>query len=76
MWNNPAFALVGIGSYLAASIVLPTLLGRFLDARYETDPALTLLGLLLGLAAGLYGSYMQLRDFLRRANPPSNGRGS
>ena len=47
MWNNPAFALVGIGSYLAVSIVLPTLLGRFLDARYETDPALTLLGLLL-----------------------------
>ncbi len=76
MWNNPAFALVGIGSYLAVSIVLPTLLGRFLDARYETDPALTLLGLLLGLAAGLYGAYRQLRDFLRRANPPSNGRGS
>lgn len=76
MWNNPAFALVGIGSYLAVSIVLPTLLGRFLDARYETDPALTLLGLLLGLAAGLYGAYTQLRDFLRRVNPPSNGKGS
>ncbi len=76
MWNNPAFALVGIGSYLAASIVLPTLLGHFLDARWGTDPALTLLGLLLGLVIGMYGAYTQLRDFLRRANPPSNGRGS
>lgn len=76
MWNNPAFALVGIGSYLATSIVLPTLLGRFLDARYETDPVLTLLGLLLGLTVGLYGAYTQLRDFLRRANPPSDRRGN
>ena len=76
MWNNPAFALVGIGSYLAVSIVFPTLLGHFLDARYETDPVLTLLGLVLGLAVGFYGAYTQLRDFLRRANPPSNGKGS
>ncbi len=76
MWNNPAFALVGIGSYLAASIVLPTLLGRFLDERFGSDPALTLLGLLLGLVVGSYGAYTQLRDFLRRANPPSDGGGS
>lgn len=76
MWNNPAFAFVGIGSYLAVSIVFPTLLGHFLDARWGTDPALTLLGLLLGLVVGMYGAYKQLRDFLRRANPPSNGRGS
>lgn len=76
MWNNPGFALVGIGSYLAVSIVLPTLLGRFLDERWGTDPALTLLGLLLGLVIGMFGAYTQLRDFLRRVNPPSNGRGS
>lgn len=66
MWESPAFSLLGIGSYLATSIVGLTLLGVWLDGRFETKPVLTLVFLCLGLAAGFYGAYRQLREFMDR----------
>jgi F0F1-type ATP synthase assembly protein I len=66
MWNSPAFGLLGIGSYLATSIVGLTLVGVWLDGRFETRPVLTLVFLVLGLILGFYGAYQQLRDLTRR----------
>ncbi|MBM3139327.1 MAG: AtpZ/AtpI family protein [Chloroflexi bacterium] len=66
MWNSPAFGLIGIGSYLATSIVGLTLVGVWLDGRFDTKPVLTLVFLVLGLAAGFYGAYQQLRGLLDR----------
>lgn len=62
MWNSPAFGLLGIGSYLATSIVGLTLVGVWLDGRFDTRPVLTLVFLVLGLAAGFYGAYKKLRE--------------
>ena len=72
MWKSPAFALVGLGFQLAISIVGMTLLGRWLDGKFGTDPVLTLVFLVLGLLAGFTGAYRQLRDVLAQIG---NGRG-
>ncbi len=70
IWNSPAFALVGIGTYLAISIAGMAVVGNLLDRRFDTEPVLTLIFLVLGLAVGFYGAYVQLRDFVRRSLPP------
>lgn len=62
--NSPAFALTGIGFYLTTCIVGLTLVGRWLDGRFDTQPLLTLVFLLLGLFFGFYGAYQQLQDVL------------
>ncbi|RLT36263.1 MAG: AtpZ/AtpI family protein [Chloroflexi bacterium] len=49
-----------------------TLLGRWLDGKFGTDPVLTLVFLVLGLLAGFTGAYRQLRDVLAQIG---NGRG-
>lgn len=66
MWNSPAFGLLGIGSYLATSIVGLTLVGVWLDGRFDTRPVLTLVFLVLGLVLGFYGAYQQLRELTQR----------
>lgn len=70
IWNSPAFGLLGIGMFLATSIVGMTVVGHLLDGRFDTDPVLTLVFLVLGLLTGFYGAYVQLRDFMRSTLPP------
>jgi F0F1-type ATP synthase assembly protein I len=74
MWNSPAFGLLGIGTFLATSIVGLTVVGSLLDKRFDTEPVLTLVFLVLGLATGFYGAYVQLRDFIRATQQPGNDR--
>ncbi len=51
-----------------------TVVGHLLDRRFDTEPILTLVFLVLGLAAGFYGAYVQLRDFVRSTSrPPRDG---
>lgn len=69
MWNSPAIGLLGIGSYLATSIVGLTLVGHWLDGRFDREPLLTLVFLGLGLVVGFYGAYTQLRDLIKRTQP-------
>ena len=64
IWDSPAFRLIGMGSSLALSIVLPTLFGRWLDGRFDTAPTWTLVFLVLGLVIGLVGAYQQLHTVL------------
>lgn len=68
MWNSPAFALVGVGTSLAVWIVLPTIFGKWLDSRFDTDPMLTLAFLVLGLAVGFFDAYRRLRDVIRQSD--------
>ena len=63
--NSPAFGLVGVGFSLAFWIVAGALLGRWLDGRYETAPALTLLFLVLGMSLGFYDAYRRLRELVK-----------
>lgn len=71
----PAIALLGVGWYVATCIVLGVLAGLWLDDQAGISPALTLLGLGLGLAAAGWGGYRMLIDVLegprvrRRSKP-------
>jgi F0F1-type ATP synthase assembly protein I len=45
-------------------VVAGTLLGWLADRAFGTDPALTLIGLALGIAAGIAACWVQVRRFL------------
>ena len=76
IWNAPALGVLGIGAYLATSIVRMTIIGHLLDRKFGTQPALTLVFLALGLAVGFYGAYVQLRDLTQQTpKPPRDGAG-
>lgn len=62
MKNSPAFALLGIGFSLGIWIAGGALLGYYLDGRFDTRPALTLVCLFAGLAIGVYDMYRRLKD--------------
>lgn len=67
IWNSPAFGLIGIGFFMATSIVGLTLLGRWIDGSRDSEPLWTLVFLVLGLTVGFYGAFTQLREVLRHA---------
>jgi ATP synthase protein I len=53
-----ALALLGqVGLTIALSMLLGIGLGLFIDHQFNSAPVATLIGLLLGLAAGVYGVY-------------------
>lgn len=73
IWNSPAFGLLGIGMFLATSIAGMAVVGQLLDRRFDSEPLLTLVFLVLGLLGGFYGAFVQLRDFMRAAQTPRKG---
>jgi hypothetical protein len=52
---------------------VPTLIGRWADGKFDTDPVFTLAGLALGMLTGFYGSYTQLREFLAQQRTRQRG---
>jgi F0F1-type ATP synthase assembly protein I len=72
--SSPAFGLIGIGFFLATSIVGMTVIGNLLDRQFGTDPVLTLVFLVLGLMAGFLGAYRQLTWLVERSSR-EQGRG-
>lgn len=57
--------LVGVGWYIAASLLLGVLGGVWVDGVTQRAPLFTLLGLVVGLAAAAYGVYRLLEDVER-----------
>ena len=56
------FRLLGIGWYVALCIGGGAVGGLFLDRRFGSGPALTLLGIGLGLVLAFWGMYRMLMD--------------
>ncbi len=56
--------VVGLGSLLIATVVAGTGLGLVADDVLSTNPAFTLVGLAVGIASGVVGSWMRVRRFL------------
>ena len=53
-----AFALIGqVGLMISLGAVLGIAAGLFIDSKFHSSPVATLIGLLLGLATGIYGVY-------------------
>lgn len=45
---------IGVGIQFAMFLVLPTLLGIWLDGHFHSSPVITIVGFLLGFAAGTW----------------------
>lgn len=51
-------------SYLVGPILVGVFAGRWLDSYFQTEPLFLIVGLLLGIAAGGYGLFRLVRQFL------------
>jgi F0F1-type ATP synthase assembly protein I len=60
----PTVHLIGIGWYVAFSIILGVVGGVFLDKWLASKPAFTLVGLVLGMVLAFWGGWVQLREVL------------
>jgi F0F1-type ATP synthase assembly protein I len=49
---------------LVAAVVAGTLVGWLADEALGTDPALTLLGLAVGIVGGIVGCWVRIRRFI------------
>lgn len=67
-WVAPSVWLVGIGWCLATPLALGVLIGVWADNRTGRAPFFVILGTLIGLAVGLYGSVRMLLEFLERSS--------
>jgi uncharacterized membrane protein len=59
-----ALRFVGVGWYIGLCIVLGVLGGRWLDGQFDTGVILTIVGLILGVIAAIYGVYRMLVPLL------------
>jgi F0F1-type ATP synthase assembly protein I len=57
--------LVGLGGMLAGTVVVGMVLGLLVDHAAGTQPAFTLVGLALGIAAGAVAFWLRVRSVLR-----------
>lgn len=55
--------MTSITSYLAGSILLGVFLGRWIDGKTGTFPFFLIIGLLLGLSVGVYGTMRLIQEF-------------
>ncbi len=60
-----AGGLLGIGALNLACLVAGFALGWFVDDRLGTVPVWTLVGLAVGVTAGIAGSWVRIRQSLR-----------
>jgi F0F1-type ATP synthase assembly protein I len=51
--------------YLAAVILVPLLVGVWLDSARHTAPLFVLIGLFIGLAAGAAGIWLKVRELTK-----------
>jgi len=59
-----ALGAVGFGFFVAGSIVLGVVGGRWLDSKLNSEPVWTIVGLILGIVVAFYGVYTMLRPFI------------
>ncbi len=59
-----ALRLVGVGWFLAASVIIGIVAGLFLDKWLGTKVIFTLLGVLMGITVAFYGLYQMVKRFL------------
>lgn len=55
-----ALRLLGVGFYIGGCIVLGVVAGLWVDSKLNTEPILTIVGLILGLVVAFYGVYQIL----------------
>ena len=56
--------VLGVGWYIAIAIVLGVLGGLWLDGKFNTKPLFTIIGLIIGILAAVYGVYQIILPLL------------
>jgi F0F1-type ATP synthase assembly protein I len=56
--------VIGLGSLLVGAVVAGTAIGWLLDEWLGTSPALSLVGVAVGIAGGIAGCWAQVRRYL------------
>ncbi|MQG76123.1 MAG: AtpZ/AtpI family protein [SAR202 cluster bacterium] len=67
-----ALRLVGVGWFLAASVIIGIVGGLYLDEWLGTTLIFTLLGVLLGITVAFYGLYQMVKPLLDFNNKGSD----
>ena len=68
-----ALGLAGIGFYIAGTIILGILGGRWIDEKLNSGPIFLIAGLILGIIAAFYGVYRLIRPLLDNKGDNNNG---
>ena len=58
-WEE-ALRFTGVGFFIGGSIVLGVFAGLWLDSKFNTEPILVIVGLILGLAIAFLGVFRML----------------
>jgi F0F1-type ATP synthase assembly protein I len=56
--------VLGLGSLLVGAVVAGTALGWLLDELLGTSPALSLIGVAVGIAGGVTGAWLRVKRYL------------
>jgi hypothetical protein len=74
-WVRPLWFLFTVGWYVVLSLIIPTLIGVWLDSpeRFNARPLYTLIGFFLGSVIAFYGLYRMLRQFYREQTKNQKG---
>jgi len=59
------FSLIGVGWYVAISIILGVVVGMWLDKKFGTAPLLAIAGIILGSFMAFFGVYKMLLPGLK-----------
>jgi ATP synthase protein I len=74
-WWVSTAQFMGLGWYIAAAIVLPTLAGVWLDGKAGVSPLFLLLGLMFGVIVAFYGTYRMAITYLGGQEDPEGQKG-
>jgi len=61
-----AFRLIGVGWYIGGCIVLGVVGGLWLDNKFNTEPILAIVGLILGVIIAFYGVYRMILPNIKK----------
>ena len=67
-----ALGLLGVGFFVAISIILGVVGGRWLDGKLNSEPVFLIIGLLLGIVVAFYGVYIMLRPLMKDKQDKGN----
>ena len=68
-----ALRFIGVGWFIAVSILLGVLGGHWLDDKLGTAPLMVIAGLILGLIVAFYGVYRMLLPLMRSKRDEEDG---
>ena len=71
-WSG-AMRLIGVGFFISTSIIGGVMVGLWLDSKFDTEPLLVLVGLLLGLIVSIFGVYEMLLPLLQKKREDGDG---